>query len=75
MTELYVVPYSTFVMVSWQPPQQDEFGSPVPVDGYQIGYGRDFPDVNTVQVNASEVTYKITGLGKLIYPRKMSLMS
>ncbi|RUS91811.1 hypothetical protein EGW08_000382 [Elysia chlorotica] len=62
MTELYVVPYSTFVMVSWQPPQQDEFGLPVPVDGYQIGYGRDFPDVNMVQVNASEVTYKIIGL-------------
>ncbi|GFN75520.1 receptor-type tyrosine-protein phosphatase f, partial [Plakobranchus ocellatus] len=62
MTELYVVPYSSFVTVSWQPPQQDEFGPPVPVDGYQIGYGRDFPDVNMVQVNASEVTYKITGL-------------
>ncbi|GFR86190.1 neogenin [Elysia marginata] len=60
MTELYVVPYSTFAMVSWQPPQQD--GAPVPVDGYQIGYGRDFPDVNMVQINASEVTYKITGL-------------
>lgn len=60
MSELYVVPYTTFAMVSWQPPQQD--GTPVPVDGYQIGYGRDFPDVHMVQINASDVTHKINGL-------------
>ncbi|XP_005097718.2 neogenin [Aplysia californica] len=60
--EIHVVPYTTFVMVTWTPPQPDPFGNEVPVTGYQIGYGRGFPDVDAVEVNASEFSYKIENL-------------
>ena len=51
-------------MVTWTPPTPDPFSSQLAVTGYQIGYGRGFPDVDTVEVNAGEFSYKIEDLGE-----------
>ena len=70
LAEIHVVPYTTFVIVTWTPPTNIHENS---ITGYQIGYGRGFPDVEKVEVKASEFSYKIENLGKFWFLIEISL--
>ncbi|BFZ10275.1 hypothetical protein BsWGS_13314 [Bradybaena similaris] len=69
--ELRVEPHATFILMSWRPAHEGNFGQHIPVDSYTIGYGQGFPDLHIVQVSGQEVTYTINNLE----PRKEYIVS